>query len=385
MSPKLRLGVVSGRFLYRKIGSRSDYLRRDQEVQIGVDERVETSVEDRLGIADAGVGAVVGDLGVWVNDITSDAAAESGSSEVPLELRPLFRFGLQLELQEPGPQDLVGGFPVLGLAALVLAGDDDPGWQVREPDRGIRLVDVLSPGPRRTIGVDPDIIRFEVDLRIVLDLRDHLDQREGGVPPVRGVERRDADEPVRAALTLEQAVGVGTLHFDRRVLDARLFTIGGVKQIGLEAAPLAPAEVHAGQHRRPVLRVDATFAGVDDQDRVGAVVGTVEGRLQLHRIQLFANRVELGLKLSEQLGFLFGHFQQYDQIVAGAGDFIPRLDGAFEFAKTAHFGLGNILVVPVTGFAAPAFEVGYLPLVRGEVKVAPVLAQCVQWSHGETE
>jgi hypothetical protein len=40
---------------------------------------------------------------------------------------------------------------------------------------------------------------------------------------------------------------------------------------GLEAAPLAPAQVHAQQHLRPVLRLGAAGAGLDVDEAVAAI------------------------------------------------------------------------------------------------------------------
>ena len=55
-----------------------------------------------------------------------------------------------------------------------------------------------------------------------------------------------------------------------------------VEHCGLEAALVAPAQVHAEEHLGPVLRVSAARAGVDREDGVAAVVLAGEGELQLH-------------------------------------------------------------------------------------------------------
>jgi len=49
----------------------------------------------------------------------------------------------------------------------------------------------------------------------------------------------------------------------RRALDARDFAGGTFHELGLEAARLAPAQVHAQQHFRPVLRLGAAGTGLD--------------------------------------------------------------------------------------------------------------------------
>ena len=60
------------------------------------------------------------------------------------------RLGLRLllgRLVEPRPQDPHGGLLVLQLRLLVLAGHDDAGRQMGDPDRGVGRVDALPTGP----------------------------------------------------------------------------------------------------------------------------------------------------------------------------------------------------------------------------------------------
>src|SRR4030065_506078 len=60
--------------------------------------------------------------------------------------------------------------------------------------------------------------------------------------------------PARGARPAE---GIGPLDAYRGTLDAGHLAVGLFDQLGLEAAPLGPAQVHAQQHGRPILRLGA--------------------------------------------------------------------------------------------------------------------------------
>ncbi len=100
------------------------------------------------------------------------------------------------------------------------------------------------------------------------------------------VERRDADQPVHAALAVEQPVRVATLDGERRGRDAGLGARLHLVDLDVEAAPLAPAGEHAQEHLGPVGGVGAAGTGVDLADRVALVVLAGEQRAQLELVEL---------------------------------------------------------------------------------------------------
>ena len=131
--------------------------------------------------------------------------------------RPL----LQLELVEPRAQHGVGLRAVAVLRAVGLAGDDDAGRQVGQPDRAVGLVDVLAAGAGGAVGVDAQVLVQDLDLDRLVDHRVDPDAGEARVAARLAVERRDPHQAVHAALGLEPAVGVGAEDLERRRLDAR--------------------------------------------------------------------------------------------------------------------------------------------------------------------
>jgi hypothetical protein len=70
-------------------------------------------------------------------------------------------------------------------------------------------------------------------------------------------------------------------------------------QIGLEAAVGRPAQVHAQEHLRPVLRVGASSRGLERDNRVAGVVVAREQGVFLHPLELPLQRVDSFLDVVE--------------------------------------------------------------------------------------
>src|SRR4029077_8988825 len=110
--------------------------------------------------------------------------------------------------RESRAEDLHRRVLVRRLAALVLDCDDDAARHVRDPDCRVGLVDVLSAGAGRAVGVDTDVVVGDLDgSGLVEQGRDDY-LREARVAAVGGIERAEADEAMLATLGLEDPVGV---------------------------------------------------------------------------------------------------------------------------------------------------------------------------------
>ena len=107
------------------------------------------------------------------------------------------------------------------------------------------------------------------------------DAGERGVAAGVGVEGRLAHEPVDAGLGAQHAVGVVAADLDGRALDAGDLALGLLEQFRLETAALGVTQVHALEHRRPVLRLGAARAGLDLDEAVVGVQRIVEHPLEL--------------------------------------------------------------------------------------------------------
>ena len=85
-----------------------------------------------------------------------------------------------------------------------------------------------------------------------------------------------------------------------------------VDHLGLEAGALRPAQVHAHEHLRPVLRLGAARSRVDGDDRVLRVLGPREDDLELEGLELFREALETLLDLGGEA------------LVAGLGGHLPE-------------------------------------------------------------
>ena len=133
---------------------------------------------------------------------------------------------------------------------------------------------------RRSFSLD-----FDVD--VVLNVGPQFDFGKRGMTARRRVERADAHQPMHARFALQIAVSIAAVNAHHHALDARFFAFAAVKHFDFVAVLLRPAQIHALQHRRPVLRLGAARARVNGEDRVLVVVGAGEQRLQRHALDDF--------------------------------------------------------------------------------------------------
>ena len=143
-------------------------------------------------------------------------------------------------------------------------------------DGGLGLVNVLSARSGCAIGVDPQVLRPNLDFRLTLDLRRWLDEREGGLPSLLEIERRDANEPVGAALGLQIAVGVRAFDGQRRTPETSL--VSGVDSrssaLSRDARPIADT---CAPSSRPIGGIGAADPGGYREDRAPLVDGPEAG------------------------------------------------------------------------------------------------------------
>ena len=255
---------------------------------------------------------------------------------------------LQLGLVESGLQLLECRCAILVLRTLVLAGDHDPGGNVRDPDGAVGCVDVLPACPTSPIGVDPQIGFVDLDIDIVIHFGIDPHAGKARVSPGIRVIRADPDKPVDAALNLQIAVGILAFHQDRRRLDPRLLASMVVDHLDLVSVALAPPGIHAEQHFRPVLALGSArarvhfnvaavrvrLAGQESRDLVafralGKVAETAHGVIRQCRIALQLRQLH-----------------QLDRVAELALDRPGRVDGLLEPPTLAHHLLRRLGIVP---------------------------------------
>ena len=148
------------------------------------------------------------------------------------------------------------------------------------------------------VGVHLQIILVDLDLLRVLHHRRNLHAGEARLAAMGGVERRQAHQPVYAALGPEQPIGVLARGTEGRRLDARFLSRARLKQLHLEAPALRPAHLHPQDHLGPVLSIGAPRARIDAYERIARVIAPGEQPLLLEDRQARLDRCDLLVDLS---------------------------------------------------------------------------------------
>ena len=79
---------------------------------------------------------------------------------------------------------------------------DDTGRQMRDTDRGGRLVDMLSTGTTRAIGIDPQIVRINLHIQIFFNIRHDITGNERGLTLASRVERGNTNQTMDGDIDL---------------------------------------------------------------------------------------------------------------------------------------------------------------------------------------
>ena len=217
---------------------------------------------------------------------------------------------------------------------------------MRDPHRGLGLVHVLAAGAGRAIGVDPQVLGPDLDLGVALDLGRRVDKRERRLPALLEIERRDAHEPVRAALGLEIPVRVIAFNRQRRAPESGLVPRRGLEELRLEATALRPTEVHADEHLGPIRRVGATDAGRDRHDRVALVVRPRELRLEGGVRNLFGELGNASGHFGFELGVVAREPRKLREVLRPRAITLPLLEARAHMAETLQGLLSALPVLP---------------------------------------
>ena len=235
------------------------------------------------------------------------------------------------------------------------------------------------------VGVDAQILRANFDFAVILDDGRHVQRGKRRVPPGVGVERRDAHQPVHAALGLEVAVGVVAVHLEGDGLDARLVAVEQVDLAHLEAHALGVADVHAVEHLRPVLRLGAARARVQREQGVAAVVFAVEQRGEPERVEVFAHALQFAPDLLGHgvVVLLLGQLHHHLDVVGAGDEGLVVLYLHLRLVGVGGDALGALRVVPEAGGGHVLLVFDQIFAQLGDVKVSHLPLRSISvWRSG---
>jgi len=154
--------------------------------------------------------------------------------------------------------------------------------------------------------------------------------------------------------------------------DAGLLTLLDVEELDAEAVALAPALVHAEEHLRPVLAVDAASAGVDRHERGRLVVRPGEHALEFEGSDPLVEVLERlpGVAEGALVALVAGELVEHLRVVERALRAVQLIDDLLEGRLLAEHRLRLVTVVPEARVASLGVELLELLALHFVVKDA---------------
>ena len=219
---------------------------------------------------------------------------------------------------------------------------------MRDPDRALRLVDVLPAGAAGPERVDLEVGVVDLDLDGVVHHRIDPHAGKAGLPARRRIERADPHQAMHPGLGLQPAIGIQPRHLKRRRLDARLLAVALFQQLDLAAMPLGPARIHAGQHLGPVLRLRAASTRVHLDERIPPIGLSRQQALDLQPLGVIQHPAQRADAIGDHAGIPL-RLRHLDQI-GGVGRLLLHRPQPVDLGRKPrplpHHRLGGVRVVP---------------------------------------
>ena len=122
------------------------------------------------------------------------------------------------------------------------------------------------------------------------------------------------------------------------------------------------------------MRLGATSAGVDGEQRRAAIIRTTELKLELQAFEPILELDRAGRDLAGNRSVVFGDSQleQIAEVIRFTAKIQPRLGFFAKRGELASYRPRFFLIVPEVGLGRAFFELGKLSLLTSDVKDAPV-------------
>ena len=154
-------------------------------------------------------------------------------------------------------------------------------------------------------------------------------------------------------------------------LDAGLFAVLEVVDLGLEALLLGPAQVHAHQHLGPVLALGAAGAGMHGDDGVERIGLAVEHGAGFELFVEGGQSLDVALEIGEHVFAFAGQLEVGFDVAGAAHQFFIVGDQRFQALAIAHQRLAARGIVPEGRIGQLGFYFGEFPADASRVKDTP--------------
>src|SRR6266404_7341763 len=223
----------------------------------------------------------------------------------------------------------------------------------------------------RTVSVNPNVIRLNVDFNAVVNLGRNVHAGKRRMPPLRLIKGRNSHQPVHANLARQISERILANHRKCRGLDSSFFAGLVVVHLRLESLPLRPSQIHSQQHLGPVLRLGSPSPRMNRHDRIQAVVLSRKQRLGFHPVDEFAQRVHVALQIRRNILAFAGQIEIGGDVVSSARQVPFKRQQAFQPLALAHYLLRFCRIRPQIGIRRLLFDFRKLLAQLTRVKDTP--------------
>ena len=228
---------------------------------------------------------------------------------------------------------------------------NDAGGNMRQPHGAVGFVDMLTPGARSPIGIDAQILVFDLDVDCIVDHRIDPHRSKTRMPTRLTVERRNANQPVHAGFRFHPTIGIWPADLKRRRFEAGFFARALLDPFNFVVMTFRPAQIHAHQHFGPVLRFCSAGTRIDFDVAVIAVNFAGEQAFELKFLRASLQNCDGVFTFTDNVLIVFGiaELNQRDRILEllfKAAHLIYRF---LETGPLAQHFLRPLLVIPKTG------------------------------------
>ena len=172
---------------------------------------------------------------------------------------------------------------------------------IAQTHTGLHLIDVLTTSTTRTEEVPTDFGGIYINFNRVVHQGGDENRGKGGHALALGIVGTHTHQTVHTIFALEEAISHIAFHLESHGLDASFIAILKVGDSGFVAIRLSIAEIHAHEHRSPVLRLRAASTRIDFHDARHRIFLLAKHILQL---QIFDRRQRTSVSL---IHFLLSH------------------------------------------------------------------------------
>jgi len=141
---------------------------------------------------------------------------------------------------------------------------------------------------------------------------------------------------VNTFFAAQVSIGEVALHRDGDRFQSRFFSCGAIEDFGLVSFQFRPTQVHAFEHRRPVLRISTAGASVNCQQGVARVISARKQDTDFllskrgfelcdARIELFSQAAVIQLEQGFQPIKFRGYSFPFVELILESGDAFHRL------------------------------------------------------------